>query len=121
LKVGQKIQIPAGGSGSGSSSAPGTAMGAASDSGSENIVTVKPGDSLAKIAHEHGSTIKLIRSANDLKTDKIKVGQKLKVPAKASSAPAAATPAPEPMPAPAPATVSPPMPPPSVPANGGAR
>ncbi len=119
LKVGQKIQIPAGGSSSGSSATPGSAM--SSDSGSDNIVVVKPGDSLAKIAHEHGSTIRLIRTANDLKTDKIKVGQKLKVPAKASSAPVAAAPAQEPMPAPAPAPVSPPMPPPAVPANGAPR
>jgi LysM repeat protein len=118
LKVGQKLQVPAGSSGS-TSTANATDM----SSGSDNIVTVKPGDSLMKIAHEHGSTIKLIRAANELKTDKIKVGQKLKVPAKSapataattdSSATAAPIPAPvNPMPAPAPI--------PSVPASGAAR
>jgi LysM repeat protein len=121
LKVGQKLQVP----GASSSTSAGTAMGAAADTssgGSETVVTVKPGDSLMKIAHEHGSTIRLIKSANDLKTDRIKVGQKLKVPAKAASATEAASapvaPAPAPMVAP---SAVPPMPPPSVPANGAAR
>jgi len=37
-----------------------------------------------KIAKEHGVTVKQLRSANNLKTDQIKVGQALKIPAKAA-------------------------------------
>jgi LysM repeat protein len=60
--------------------------------------TVKSGDSLTKIAKAHGTTVKAIRAENNLTTDHIKVGQKLKIPARAE----AAAPV-EPMPAPAPA------------------
>jgi LysM repeat protein len=42
--------------------------------------TVKPGDNLTKVAKAHGTTLKAIREANALKTDRILVGQKLKVP-----------------------------------------
>lgn len=45
-----------------------------------SIYVVKSGDTLAKIAREHATTVKAIRAANNLKTDQIKVGQKLKVP-----------------------------------------
>jgi LysM repeat protein len=63
--------------------------------------TVKSGDSLTKIAKAHGTTVKAIKAENNLNTDHIKVGQKLKIPAKAE----AAAPAPAPVaPAPAPAT-----------------
>ena len=43
--------------------------------------TVKAGDNLTKIARNHGTTVKALRTANNLKTDRILVGQKLKVPA----------------------------------------
>ena len=60
---------------------------------------------------EHGVSIKAIRAANDLKTDKIKVGEKLKLPEKA--APAADTTAPAPAPAPAPMAPAPSAPAPT--------
>jgi LysM repeat protein len=41
-------------------------------------------------------TVKSLRSENNLTTDKIKVGQKLKIPAKASAPAAPAAPAPAP-------------------------
>jgi len=41
---------------------------------------VKPGDSLSVIAHKHGIKTAALREANGLKSDKIIVGQKLKVP-----------------------------------------
>ena len=50
---------------------------------------MKSGDNLTKIATAHGVTVKALRAANGLKTDSIKVGQKLKIPAK-TSAPVAA-------------------------------
>jgi LysM repeat protein len=91
LKIGQKIRIPA-------PTAPAvpTASGAAAAEtasvAGEQVYTVKSGDNLTKIAAQHGISIKALRAANGLKTDSIKVGQKLKVPAKTSvpvSAPAA--------------------------------
>lgn len=57
---------------------------------------VKSGDTLTKIARVHHTTVQAIRSANNLKTDRILVGQKLKVPAgdaSAESASRATTPA----------------------------
>lgn len=78
LKVGQKLEIPAGSSASSGA--------AAADGGSENVYVVKAGDSLTKIAKVNGTTIKAIRAANGMKTDKIKVGMKLKLPTKAAPA-----------------------------------
>ena len=99
LKIGQKLAIPAGGTApaaSGASVAPDTGMGG-------ETYTVKSGDSLTKIAKAHGTTVKAIKAENNLNTDHIKVGQKLKIPAKAEAA--APAPAPVPVaPAPAPAT-----------------
>lgn len=95
LKVGQKLVIPAG------ANAPETATGmtgSVATGGTEEIYTVKSGDTLAKIAKRNGTTVKALESENGLSTTRIKVGQKLKIPAKAEAAPAAAPP-PAPVPA----------------------
>ena len=114
LKVGQVIQIPAG------AAAPAPAhgtttehAGAAADTASgatgETVsYTVKGGDSLTKIAKKFGTSVKAVRAANGLKGNDIKVGQKLKVPAKAAAP--AAEPAPAPAAAPAVPTASPAQP-----------
>jgi LysM repeat protein len=100
LKVGQKLSIPAG---AGGATAP-TAAAVSADTGSE-IYTVKSGDTLTKIAKHYGTTVKALESENNLSTTGIKVGQKLKIPAKAeAAAPAAAAPEPAPV---APAPVAP--------------
>lgn len=81
LKVGDKVQIPAASSSTSTGAgAPGT------DSG--DLYVVKAGDSLTKIAHSHGITVKALKAANDsiTKTDRIKAGQKLHIPAKAAPA-----------------------------------
>jgi LysM repeat protein len=44
------------------------------------IYTVKPGDSLGGIAMKYNTTITKIKKVNSLKSDKIIVGQKLKMP-----------------------------------------
>jgi LysM repeat protein len=44
--------------------------------------TVKSGDTLIKIASVNHTTVRAIRTANNLKSDRITVGQKLKIPAK---------------------------------------
>jgi LysM repeat protein len=55
---------------------------AASASSGESPYTVKRGDSLIKIASELGVKVKALRAANKLSTDKIRVGQRLRIPAK---------------------------------------
>jgi LysM repeat protein len=104
LKIGQKLQIPAPAPAatSGTAVAPATPAADAGTSG-EQVYTVKSGDTLTTIAKHTGTTVKALRSENSLTTDKIKVGQKLKIPAK-SVAPVETTPAPPAAPAtPAPA------------------
>ena len=99
LKIGQKLVIPAASTASAPAADMNTAMG-------ETIYVVKSGDTLTKIAKDFGTTYKAIKAANGLVTDRIKVGDKLKIPAKeAAPAPApepALAPAYEPAPAPAP-------------------
>lgn len=103
LKVGQKLSIPAS---SGGAAVPAMTGGPASTGSSmgEEAYTVKSGDSLTKIAKAHGTTIKAIRAENNLTTDHIKVGQKLKIPARAEAVAPVPAPAPvAPLPPPAPA------------------
>ena len=103
IKVGQKLSIP-GATGAAGAASPATDMGASSGSGGGGeIYIVKSGDTLSKIAKRHGTTVKAIESENGLSTAHIKVGEKLKIPAKAEAAPApepaAAPPATSPTPA----------------------
>jgi peptidoglycan endopeptidase LytE len=86
LQIGQTIHIPAPAP---AASTTGQAPPTGDTGTGEKIYTVKSGDSLTKIATEQGTTIKALRAANNLKTDAIKVGQKLKIPA--GSTPAAGT------------------------------
>jgi LysM repeat protein len=46
------------------------------------LYIVKPGDSLEKIANTHGTTVKALKDLNQLSIDRIKIGQKLKLPPK---------------------------------------
>ena len=84
LKIGQKLVLPPPGAPSSPSSlapAPGVS------GGTETVYTVKSGDNLLRIASRFGTTVKAIKSLNGLTTDQIKVGQKLKIPAKPAPAP----------------------------------
>jgi LysM repeat protein len=73
LKVGQKLAIPAPAS---------TAIAVASaGDGADSGYVVKTGDTLSKIATAHATTITEIKALNGLRTDRIKVGDKLKLPA----------------------------------------
>jgi LysM repeat protein len=80
LKIGQKLNIPAGSNPS-PSGVNSTGAGEAGE-----VYVVKSGDSLWKIANLHGTTVKALQTENNLPTTSIKVGQKLKVPAKAGTA-----------------------------------
>lgn len=121
LQIGQKIVIPA--PSAGAAAAPAAAPSAA-PAGGERIYIVKSGDTLTKIAKTHGTTVKALRAANKLRTDRIRVGDKLVIPGGAA-APAAPESAPAPAPTPpvysAPPPASPPptsAPPPSSPPPG---
>ena len=46
----------------------------------EAFYTIKPGDTLARIAREHKITLDLLKAANGLQGDFIRAGQKLRVP-----------------------------------------
>jgi LysM repeat protein len=96
LQVGQKIVLPTATTPPATSPvAPGEVGIPAPTFGGEQHYTVKSGDTLTRIASQHGTTVKALRSANNLKTDKIKVGDKLVIPAKAAApAPAPVEPAP---------------------------
>ncbi|MCS6770484.1 MAG: LysM peptidoglycan-binding domain-containing protein [Kiritimatiellae bacterium] len=57
---------------------------------------VKSGDSLSVIAARHGTTVRALKEVNNLKSDLIRVGQKLKIPAGAQKPAATQRPAPSP-------------------------
>ena len=81
IRPGQKLHIPAPVAAAVHAPAPETAAAA----GGPPPYIVKSGDTLTKIATDHGTTIKALRAANNLTTDKIKVGDKLKIPAKSAA------------------------------------
>ena len=98
LRPGQKILIPPPTGGTAIPGAVATEPAAAEGNG--NIYVVKSGDTLTRIAAQFGVTVKVLRSANDLPTDRIKVGQKLKIPVKATAPTTPVEPAPVPLTAP---------------------
>jgi LysM repeat protein len=109
LRVGEKLIIPAGASTVGANAAGETAAGVSANG--DVIYVVKPGDMLIKIAHRYGVTVKAVEAENNLTTTKIKVGQKLQIPAKPAAEPAPVNAPPESTTAPEsvpPATSNPP-------------
>jgi LysM repeat protein len=104
LKIGKTLHIPAPRAATTpvapTTTSAGVAAPVADPSSGGQVYTVKSGDMLSKIASQHGTTAKALRAANNLKTDRITVGQKLKIPGKA----APTTSAPEPVTPPAPPT-----------------
>jgi len=48
----------------------------------KSIYSVKPGDTLGKIAKQKGVTVAELKAANSLKNDIVKIGQKLVIPVK---------------------------------------
>jgi LysM repeat protein len=81
LQIGQSVKIPAA---TAAATTSGAAPAAAGNGGLQSY-TVKSGDTLIKIANQFGVTVKALRTANNLTTDKIRVGQHLKIPAKAGA------------------------------------
>jgi LysM repeat protein len=50
-------------------------------SSNPSVYVVKKGDTLTKVAKLHGTTLKALRAANNMQTDRLLVSQKLKIPA----------------------------------------
>jgi LysM repeat protein len=80
LKLGKEINIPAP-TAAAPTAVAGTVTGTKVAADSADLYTVKPHDNLTTIAKNHGTTPKAIMAINDLKTDRIKAGAKLKMPA----------------------------------------
>ena len=72
LQIGQKVKIPT------STTAPVTESSASTLGANEYVI--KRGDSLSTIAQRHKTSVKALREANNLKTDLILAGEKLKLP-----------------------------------------
>ena len=73
LQIGQIVKIPT------IAAASSTAGQAAAPLAADEYV-IQRGDSLSVIAQRHGTTVKALRAANNLKTDLILAGEKLKLP-----------------------------------------
>jgi peptidoglycan endopeptidase LytF len=73
LQLGQKIKVPA--------AAPAAA--GRPEAHDSSAYVVKSGDYLGKIAKRHNVTVARLREVNGLTSDRIRVGQKLKLPAEA--------------------------------------
>jgi LysM repeat protein len=84
LKIGQKLHIPA--PTAPSAQIANTGAPATDANTGDPLYTVKSGDTLIKIAQDHKTTVRALRTANSLRTDSIKVGQKLKIPIKMADA-----------------------------------
>jgi len=80
LKVGQALQIPVGAEPATASSASATTHASATVSASSSRYVVKAGDTLDRIARAHRTTVKAIKMANGLTSDRITVGRVLKMP-----------------------------------------
>lgn len=92
IKVGQRLTIPGGSAVSTPApSKPKTSsVSTGKATGGEYVVV--SGDSLSRIAARNGTSVSALKQANGLKSDNIRIGQKLVIPggsAKAASAPAA--------------------------------
>jgi LysM repeat protein len=84
LQIKQKLVIPAAAAATPAATTPAAAAPAGvAAAEAAKVHVVKRGDNLTKIAKLHGTTVKALRSANSLKTDRIHEGQKLKIPAPA--------------------------------------
>ena len=92
IRPGQKINVPIADATSASATLNKTAAPTetVAANGDSRTYTVKAGDNLTKIAKREGVTVRQLTAANNLKTSQVKVGQKLKIPAKpATNTPAA--------------------------------
>ncbi|MFQ3225108.1 MAG: LysM repeat protein [Lentimonas sp.] len=69
VRIGQTLKVPS------------NSTSVASSAASTSIHIVQQGDTLGHIALQHGTTISAIKHANKLKSDLVRMGQKLQIPA----------------------------------------
>jgi LysM repeat protein len=81
IRVGQELRIP---QHAGSPAAPAPSADLSMPLGDMPTYTVRSGDTLSRIASQTGASVADIRSANNLRSDVIRVGQELRIPASAS-------------------------------------
>jgi LysM repeat protein len=79
LQIGKSINIPAS-----AKRPPAAAAAATSSAGAQAalIYEVQPGDNLTVIARKHGTMVNAIKALNRMRSDRIKIGDKLKIPAR---------------------------------------
>jgi LysM repeat protein len=80
LKVGQVLHVPQSTATAMAPSTTPSAPTAPKASPAKGSYTVKSGDTLGRIAKAHGTTVKALKAANGLTSDRIAVGAKLKLP-----------------------------------------
>jgi len=85
LKIGQVLQVPAGAESAAASSGASPVRASATASQSTGRYVVKSGDTLDRIARAHGTTVRAIKAANGLTSDRIVAGRSLKMPATRAS------------------------------------
>jgi len=95
LQINQKLVVPPPTAPAAAAAATGSSS-VLPEAGAPVIYKVKSNDTLSRIAAQYHVSVRAIRAANNLTTDSIRVGQTLKIPAKAPA------PAPAPTTAPAP-------------------
>lgn len=87
LKVGQLLRIPDSSQVALPTKHPASAeKSKALPTGGDSLYTVKSGDTVAKVARSHGTTVKALRALNELKSDQLVVGKTLKLPPPIASA-----------------------------------
>ncbi|MEM8964443.1 MAG: LysM peptidoglycan-binding domain-containing protein, partial [Acidobacteriota bacterium] len=80
IRVGQVLLIPSRKS-SGTSRRSNTASARPTPSATPSTYRVRSGDTLSVIAQRHGTTVRAIKAANNLRGSTIRVGQRLTLPA----------------------------------------
>ena len=95
IRPGQVLHIPPPAAPAPTMTATATTSAQTGTADGEQMYTVQSGDNLTKIAERFKTSVRAIRAANpNLTTDRITVGQKLKIPAHTTPPPPMATPAP---------------------------
>lgn len=86
MQIGQKLVIPAPAPKTETAATTSAPAATTTEAASSRVYVVKSGDALEKIAKNNGVSVKALKSANGLRTDRINVGQKLKLPVKTAAA-----------------------------------
>lgn len=86
LRQGQELVVPTlAGQGTSAATSEAEIPALAEQPGTEVVYAVAKGDSLGKIASRHGTTVAAIKKRNELKSDTIRIGQKLRIPVKGTA------------------------------------